>query len=204
MEHVANMPPADLVQAKARILDEIQRTARENSGTPLGQRRFEEETGIAISAWRGKFWARWSDALEEAGFAPNRPKEAHDASRLLEHLARLTIQLKRFPTYGDTRMARSNDPTVPGHQAFAKLGSTARRLELVRALARERIEFVTHWTTFPTWKATPPRAAAPIWVTDPCTCSNSASTTRSENHSRFLADIARSRSSSPKSPMWST
>jgi hypothetical protein len=34
------------------ILDEIRRTAAENSGKPLGQNRFRSETGIKEKDWR--------------------------------------------------------------------------------------------------------------------------------------------------------
>ncbi len=55
--------------SRERILAEIKRTARKNDGVVLGQRRFEAETGIRISSWRGKYWRSWSDAVEEAGLA---------------------------------------------------------------------------------------------------------------------------------------
>jgi len=141
MECVANAPPTELDQLRARILDEIKRTARENGGVPLGQRRFEEETGVAVSAWRGRLWARWGGALEEAGFEPNRPNDPYERTHLVEQLAKLTVQLKHFPTYADTRLARQHDPNVPGHQVFSKLGTVEQRIELVRALAGERPEF---------------------------------------------------------------
>jgi hypothetical protein len=51
---------------KQHILDEISRTAKDNDGVPLGAARFEAETGIKVSDWRGRFWARWGDAVREA------------------------------------------------------------------------------------------------------------------------------------------
>jgi hypothetical protein len=46
---------------KEEILNEIRRTAKENSGKPLGQNRFLKETGINPYDW-GKYWARFGDA----------------------------------------------------------------------------------------------------------------------------------------------
>lgn len=125
---------------KARILDEIRRTARENSGAALGARRFEQETGISTSAWRGKYWRQWSDAVAEAGFAPNRPKDAHEPDALVQHLVALTKRLRRFPTYADLRLAREADDAFPTHHAFNKLGSISVRIALVRRVASENPE----------------------------------------------------------------
>ena len=52
---------------KEHILKEIDRTAKENNGTPLGSARFAKETGITKSDWLGKYWTKWSDAVIEAG-----------------------------------------------------------------------------------------------------------------------------------------
>jgi len=38
---------------------------------PLGRDRFERETGIREGDWSGRYWARWNDAVKEAGLAPN-------------------------------------------------------------------------------------------------------------------------------------
>src|SRR5260370_42710103 len=56
---------------KEQIVDEIRRTAKEHGGSPLGQARFFVANGIKTSDWHSKYWARWGDALCEAGFSIN-------------------------------------------------------------------------------------------------------------------------------------
>ena len=56
---------------KLYILQEIKRTTQANSGTPLRKIQFEAETGIKRYDWFGVYWARWSDALREAGCLPH-------------------------------------------------------------------------------------------------------------------------------------
>jgi hypothetical protein len=126
---------------KARILEEIRRTAAENGGVALGQRRFEEATGLSTSAWRGRHWRQWSDAVAEAGFAPNRPNERHEDSKLIRCLADLTRKLRGFPSYADVRMAREADKAFPTHHVFNKLGALDARVELVRRYAGEHADY---------------------------------------------------------------
>jgi len=132
---------------KAHILREIKRTAAANGGVPLGKQRFLSETGTKSSDWFGKYWARWSEALSEAGFAPNRPNEAYDKAELLERLAELALELRRLPANADVRLKAHNDPQFPSHNVFERLGSKA---ELVTQLGehcrkRKGFEDVVRW-----------------------------------------------------------
>jgi hypothetical protein len=98
---------------KTHILDEIRRTAAANGGEPLGVKRFSEETGIRIADWQGKFWARWNDAVREAGFMPNELTRAYDKIDLLVRYAKLAQELGRLPSSNDLRLKGRSDDTFP-------------------------------------------------------------------------------------------
>lgn len=104
---------------KGQILDEIRRTAEENDGVPLGRDRFRTETGIRESDWYGKHWARWGDALREAGFSPNafQSKILSD-EQLLEKLIALIRELGHYPTRGELGIKRRHDPSFPVDDVF--------------------------------------------------------------------------------------
>ena len=78
---------------KQHILDEIRRTAAANGDVPLGQLRFYAETDVKRTDWSGRFWARWNDAVREAGFSPNELTSAIEDSLIIEKLIELTINL---------------------------------------------------------------------------------------------------------------
>lgn len=111
---------------KQHILDEIRRTAKANGG-PLGRAGFEQETGIKYHDWFGKYWARWGEAVREAGFAPNALQDAFSDDLLLEKLAAFIRELGRFPANGDLRIKKRNDPAFPNDKVFdAHFGSRQR------------------------------------------------------------------------------
>jgi hypothetical protein len=116
---------------KATILDEIKRTTAGNGGVPLGEVRFATETGITRRDWYGTYWARWGDAVREAGFEPNSFTAATAADVILEQYARYTVELGRLPTDAELRMKRKADASFPSWTTIAKLGS---KVELVRQL----------------------------------------------------------------------
>lgn len=116
---------------KEHILQEIKRTTEENGGRALGWRKFESETGINYSDWRGKYWVRWSDAVREAGFAPNQLSTAYDDGELLAKFAQLARELAHLPVDGELRMKSRRDSSFPSTSTFERLGG---KMKLVRRL----------------------------------------------------------------------
>lgn len=113
------------------IIAEIKRTAAENGGKPLGRERFQSETGIRYHEWM-RYWARFGDALREAGYEANTLQVPHDEAVIMGRVAQLARELGRFPTHGDLRVKRTNDATFPGKGTFEKYGK-AKLVSLVAA-----------------------------------------------------------------------
>ena len=111
---------------KQHILNEIKRTAAANDGVPLGVSRFFQETGIKDSDWCGKIWARWGDAIREAGLKPNRLQAAYSEDLLIEKFIGLARDLGRFPVASEVRMKARLDDSFPSHNTFSRFGSKHR------------------------------------------------------------------------------
>lgn len=118
---------------KQKILDEIRRTATDNGGVPLGKGRFEAETGIKEGDWSGRFWARWGDAIREAGFTPNTLQPKTDDAVALAQLGVFVRELQRFPTIPEMRMRKRQISAFPNPKVFERFGSRAELIELLAA-----------------------------------------------------------------------
>ena len=97
---------------KQDILKEIQRTAKENGGIPLGANRFSKETGIKQYDWK-KYWPRFGDAQREAGFEPNTLQKAYADEFIINKMISLIRKLGHFPTHGELRIEKNSDPEFP-------------------------------------------------------------------------------------------
>lgn len=117
---------------RQHIIDEIKRTAETNGGAPLGRLRFYRETGIKEADWRGVHWARWNDALAEAGFGPNQLTEARDDATLLNRMADLALELGRLPVKSEMRLKKRTDATFPNEKTYDRFGSKHELLAQLR------------------------------------------------------------------------
>jgi len=123
---------------KQHILREIQRTAKANAGVPLGREKFLQETGIKESDWSGIHWARWGDALREAGFTANELQSAHDEDYLLERYVALIREVSRVPVAMELRLKRRSDPSFPSHNTFARFGTKQQLIAKAIEFCRSR------------------------------------------------------------------
>jgi Meiotically up-regulated gene 113 len=108
---------------KQYILDEIKRVAEANGGKPPGRMRFAQESGIKESDWAGKFWARWGDAVREAGFEANQLQTPYDAGVLIQKFIELIRDLGHFPVASEVRLRGHRDASFPSHNTFVRFGS---------------------------------------------------------------------------------
>src|SRR5690242_8849162 len=118
---------------KEHILDEIRRTAAANGGVPPGRKRFYSETGIRESDWLGVHWARWSEAISEAGLTANQFQSAYSSDLMLRKYAHLALELGRLPVNAELRMKCRNEPEFPAESTFRNRFVTKEKL--IRELA---------------------------------------------------------------------
>jgi hypothetical protein len=123
---------------KELILQEIKRTAEANGGTPLGWRKFARETGIHERDWSGKHWARWGEAVREAGYTPNQMTGAYEEAELLERFIQLARELKRLPTDKDLRLKAHQNAEFPDSTTFRKFGQKVALVRRVTEYCRAR------------------------------------------------------------------
>ncbi len=100
------------------IINEIRWIAAAAGGEPPGRSAFLRESGIKESAWRGRYWARWGDALKEAGFEPNELQSKTESNFLLSKLAEAFRHYGKIPSTAELRMYCNVDPNFPHHSTL--------------------------------------------------------------------------------------
>ncbi|MEO0880075.1 MAG: GIY-YIG nuclease family protein, partial [Pseudomonadota bacterium] len=100
------------------IIAEIKRIAQADGGKAPGRQKFERETNITMKEWYGVHWARWGDALLEAGYEPNTKQAKLSTDEVLTHFASAVRHFKRIPSDGDLRIFGRNTKGFPGHTTF--------------------------------------------------------------------------------------
>jgi hypothetical protein len=124
------------------IIGEIKRLAAAADGQGPGFKAFRSATGVQEHEWRGLYWTRWSDALADAGFAPNEWQARLDPETILERFAVTCRRLSRVPTTAEMEMHRRSDPDVPSTKTLrAHFGGQAEAIDRLRQWAASRGDF---------------------------------------------------------------
>jgi hypothetical protein len=127
--------------SKQHILAEIARAAALNGGVALGKERFHQETGIKEADWSGKYWARWGDAVREAGCTPNQMQAPLDEQALLESLALLVRELGHWPVVTELKLKAKQVLGFPSHNTFRKFGSKSQQIATLTSYCLKRPTF---------------------------------------------------------------
>ena len=124
------------------IISRIRELAAANSGVAPGAKSFENETGIGRSAWLGKFWAKWSDAVTEAGLVPLERTKAIPKNEIFEKLIPIVEHYGREPTRSEFDLYRKTDDGLPWYSTLIDtFGSKSAMFDQFRAWLASRPEF---------------------------------------------------------------
>lgn len=125
-----------------QIISEIRRLAQESGGKAPGIRAFERLTGLKETSWRGIYWARWSDALAEAGFSANEWQGKHETEFVFEKFIEACRHYSRIPTVSELQMyARGHEDFPHSKSLYSHFGSKEALLQHLRAWVASRSEF---------------------------------------------------------------
>jgi hypothetical protein len=124
------------------ILSEIRRLQRELGRAP-GLQAFSSATGIPAGRIVGRYWARWSDALVEAGFAANELTKRYDSTELLRGLADHMRSIGRYPSVNDLKIAKRNGLNVANSHVYpAHFGTAPNLRKALRKFCSEHDDFI--------------------------------------------------------------
>jgi len=115
------------------IIGEIRRLAIETGKAP-GIATFKRVTGISEHEWSGKLWARWADALAEAGYVANERQKRFETEFVFEKIIEACRHYGKIPTHPELLLYKNNDASRPTIKTINRhFGS---RAGLIAALAQ--------------------------------------------------------------------
>ena len=124
---------------KELILQQIRLFAAKNGGRTPGKVAFQKATGIKESDWSGKYWARWSDAISEAGLSPNVMQTAYNKKFVAEKFISLIREFGRCPSSAEIRLKAKSDKSFPSHNTLTHhLGKQSDRAAFIKSYCEEK------------------------------------------------------------------
>ncbi len=131
--------------SREEILLEIRKYVVDHAGEVPGERTFEAATRIKSWSWKGRIWARWTDAVREAGFDPNVLQQKIPDEELIAKLAEFVSSLDHFPIRDEINVHARSAPDFPVWQTIVKRfggmpQTAAALLEHARSTGNEKLE----------------------------------------------------------------
>lgn len=127
---------------REKIIAEIKRITKANGGNPPGRNNFEKETGLGRKDWSGKYWARWGDALAEAGYAANPFQKKLDLDEVFERFVVAVRHFRREPTTAELEMYRFQNPDFPAYNSVINhFESKLHLFEALRDWAKQKTDY---------------------------------------------------------------
>jgi Meiotically up-regulated gene 113 len=135
---------ATMPVTREQIIAEIRKLVAANGGDIPGERTFEAATRIKPSSWKGWFWARWTDAVRDAGYDPNALTQKIPDEELLEKLAGYVSSLDHFPVRDEINVYARTVQGFPVWQTIRKRyggmpETAAALLEFARTNGNDRL-----------------------------------------------------------------
>lgn len=140
---------------RERILSEIKRLAAASAGKAPGRLAFEAETGIRVHEWYGVYWARWGDAVAEAGLSPNVMQKRLDRDAMLREIAQAARHFGKVPTYGELRIYGRSQPGFPSHTSISSAFGGVALAEALREWVAANPEFADIAASLPSIPTAP-------------------------------------------------
>lgn len=124
------------------VLDALRAYADEHGVVP-GRKTFLAHSGFPRGVFEGRFWARFGDAVREAGLEPQTSPDRIDEEAAVAAYAQLTRELGRIPTHADMRLQGSLDPEFPSRQTIIRRvgNTTAERVDRLREWSAKSSDF---------------------------------------------------------------
>ena len=111
---------------RRQILEALVDATNQNGGKPPGMKKFQRLTGITEAQWLGKYWAKWSDLISEAGFSAGEMQAALEDETLLRHYLELVDELGHVPTAPELRVKAYQSQGFPAASTFTRNSSKKR------------------------------------------------------------------------------
>lgn len=127
---------------KDEILAEIRHYGELHGGKIPGRDKFAELSGLGKAEY-ARYWARWGDAVREAGYEPNKlyVRKFTD-EEMLERVALFVRELGYYPVRNEFGLKRRADREFPNYSSIERqLGNRPQLLKSLVELGERRNEF---------------------------------------------------------------